>query len=222
MSTSAWPCRLRRGLVEVAGVGQPQAGGDQLGVLGVERPLEVAPPVDRLREGDLGLGLLGRLVLVEDGVGLGRPVLHRPRRRLALQRLEQRDDGGLVLRPQRRAPIGDVGDDDLDLPIEQATGQPRLGGRRQIEQPPAGLEHPVGGLVGPSQRVADPGGHRGVAVLFVLAAPVELREGHGELGREARVQLGDFGHGGAVRGNLQGLDRFGQRLEHLPSVHQFV
>ena len=55
-----------------------------------------------------------------------------------------------------------------------------------------------------------------------VAAAFERSQGQRELGPEALVLLGELDHGGAVRGNLEGLDRFGQRLEHPPSVHQFV
>ncbi|MEO6318719.1 MAG: hypothetical protein ABIP36_08045 [Acidimicrobiales bacterium] len=138
-----------RGLLEITGVGQAETGGDQLGVLGVEGAPEVAAPVEGLDEDGFGAGLFGWLVLVEDGVGLGRRVLHRPGRERQVQRLEQGDQLSFMLRPQPSAAVGDVGHDDLHLPVDEAARQPGVGGGRQVAEPAARLEDPVGGLVRP-------------------------------------------------------------------------
>ena len=138
-----------------------------------------------------------------------------------IQRPEQRHDLRLVLGPQPGAPVGDAGDDDLDLPIGQLPGHPRVAGGRQVEQPPADLEDPVGGLVGPAELVAAPRRHRRVALVVELVAAVELGERQSELGREGRVLLGDLDHRVGVGGDHEGIDRFGEPQLHPASVHQF-
>ena len=139
-----------------------------------------------------------------------------------IQRHEQRDDLGLVVGPQPGAPVGDAGDDDLDLPIGQLPRQPGVAGGREVAEPAAGLEHPVGGA-GWSSRAWSR--HHAVIDAYPSSSYSPRRSSSARarvsLAVERRVLLGDLDHRVGVRGDHEGLDRFGEPQLHPPSVHQF-
>ncbi|MFL6205280.1 MAG: hypothetical protein ACJ739_07995 [Acidimicrobiales bacterium] len=210
-----------QGFVEVTGVGQPEPGGDDLRVLDVEGALEIAAAVDCGDEHRLRRRFLVRCLLLQHGVGLRRPRLHGSVGAQHIELREERHDLGLVLRPELGAAVGDVGDDDLDLPVAQRARLPRIAGHREVAEPPANLEDPVGVLVGPAQPRAAPRRHRRIPVALVVAGGFERDERRSEPGGEGRMALGDLGHGVGVRGDHEGVDRFPEPQRHRHSVHQF-
>lgn len=206
----------------VGGEGQLQALGDHVDVGGVERAAEVAATVEGLGQVHLGGGLLRGLGVVEHGIGLGGPVLHGRQRVEDVELGQAGHDGGFVFGEQEGAAVGDVGDDDLDLPARERAIFPGRRGDGQGSDSPGSAQDPVGLLVGHVQPGAHPGRHRRGAVELPTPVVIERSSGPGGLGAEAPVEVEQLDECVALSGNHQVLDRFGEVLKHEGSVHQFA